>query len=73
LDLWSGIVSKGILNRKDSEKIIERIGKNIYNKSKKIGQKNLTQDQADDKARSILMANQIAPNKISASFHLKLY
>ena len=73
LDLWSAITSKGIVNRKDSEKMIEKLGKNLYNKSRKMGQKNLTQEQADIKARAILATKAIDVNKISGSFHIKLY
>jgi len=73
LDLWSAITSKGIINRKDSEKMVEKLGKNLYNKSRKMGQKNLTQEQADIKARAILATKDIDVNKISGSFHIKLY
>jgi hypothetical protein len=73
LDLWSAITSKGIVNRKDSEKMVEKLGKNLYNKSRKMGQKNLTQEQADVKARAILATKDIDVNKISGSFHIKLY
>jgi len=73
LDLWSAITSKGIVNRKDSEKMVEKLGKNLYNKSRKMGQKNLTQEQADTKARAILATKDIDVNKISGSFHIKLY
>ena len=73
LDLWSAITSKGIINRKDSEKMVEKLGKNLYNKSRKMGQKNLTQEQADIKARAILTTKDIDVDKISGSFHIKLY
>jgi len=38
-----------------------------------MGQKNLTQEQADTKARAILATKDIDVNKISGSFHIKLY
>tara|TARA_A100001011_G_C14243393_1_gene814340 strand:- start:24 stop:1568 length:1545 start_codon:yes stop_codon:yes gene_type:complete len=74
LDLWKSITSKGITNRKDHEKLIERIGKGKLNKSKKRGQKRLTQAQADEAARQSVSAT-IKGNikKIPGSFHLKLY
>lgn len=74
LDLWSAITSKGLTNRKDYERLVERIGWGIYNRSKKTGQKRLTQKQADEKAkeslRATIMGNQ---SKIPGSFHIKLY
>jgi hypothetical protein len=41
VDLWSAITSKGITNRKDYERLVERIGWGLYNRSKKKGQKRL--------------------------------
>ena len=74
LDLWSAITSKGITNRKDYERMVERIGYGIYNRSKKSGQKQLTQKEADELAkqslRATIMGNQ---SKVPGSFHLKLY
>ena len=74
LDLWKSITSKGITNRKDHEKLIERIGQGKLQKSKKRGQKRLTQAQADEAARQSVSAT-IKGNqkKIPGSFHLKLY
>ena len=74
LDLWSAITSKGITNRKDYERMIERIGYGMYNRSKKPGQKRLTQKEADELAkeslRATIMGNQ---SKVPGSFHIKLY
>lgn len=74
LDLWSAITSKGITNRKDYERMVERIGYGIYNRSKKPGQKRLTQKEADELAkqslRATIMGNQ---SKVPGSFHIKLY
>lgn len=74
LDLWKAITSKGITNRKDYERLIERIGKGKLQKSKKRGQKRLTQEQADEEARQSLSATTVGDKKkIPGSFHLKLY
>lgn len=74
LDLWSAITSKGLTNRKDYEKLVERLGYGIYNRSKKYGQKRLTQDEADkiaeESLRAKIMGNQ---SKVPGSFHIKLY
>ena len=74
LDLWSAITSKGITNRKDYERMVERIGYGMYKKSKKPGQKQLTQKEADELAkqslRATIMGNQ---SKVPGSFHIKLY
>jgi hypothetical protein len=74
LDLWSAITSKGITNRKDYERLVERIGYGMYNRSKKPGQKRLTQKEADELAkeslRATIMGNQ---SKVPGSFHIKLY
>jgi hypothetical protein len=74
LDLWSAITSKGITNRKDYERMVERIGYGMYNRSKKPGQKRLTQKEADELAkeslRATIMGNQ---SKVPGSFHIKLY
>lgn len=74
LDLWSAITSKELTNRKDYERLIERIGRGIYNQSKKSGKKRLTQEEADriamDSLRAKIMGNQY---KVPGSFHIKLY
>ena len=74
LDLWSAITSKGITNRKDYERMVERIGYGMYKRSKKSGQKQLTQKEADELAkqslRATIMGNQ---SKVPGSFHIKLY
>ncbi len=75
LDLWSAIVGKGITNRKDYERLIEKIGNARYKQSQKKGQKRLTQDQADEEALKLIAASKMEGNplKIPGSFHLKLY
>ena len=61
-----------------------KVSKNIYaynnknirklQKSKKRGQKRLTQEQADEEARQSLSATTVGDKKkIPGSFHLKLY
>ena len=74
LDLWSAITSKGITNRKDYERLIERIGKGKLQKSNKKGQKRLTQKEADTQAKEALSATIVGDkSKIPGSFHVKLY
>lgn len=74
LDLWKAITSKGITNRKDYERLIERIGKSKFEQSKKKGQKRLTQQQADEAAAQSLRATIVgSASKVPGSFHLKLY
>ena len=74
LDLWKAITSKGIANRKDYERLIERIGKSKLEQSKRKGQKRLTQQQADESAASSLRATIVgSASKVPGSFHLKLY
>jgi hypothetical protein len=74
LDLWSAITSKGITNRKDYERLVERIGKGKLEKSKKKGQTRLTQSEADEQAKQSLSATIVGDKtKIPGSFHVKLY
>jgi hypothetical protein len=74
LDLWSAITSKGITNRKDYERLVERIGKGKLQQSRKKGQKTLTQSQADEQAKQSLSATIVGDKtKITGSFHVKLY
>lgn len=75
LDLWSAIVGKGITNRKDYERLIEKIGNAKYKQSQKKGQTRLTQDQADQVALKLIASSKLEGNpvKIPGSFHLKLY
>ena len=74
LDLWSAITSKGITNRKDYEKLVERIGKGKLEKSRKKGQKQLSQQEADLQAKQALSATIVGDKtKIPGSFHVKLY
>jgi len=74
LDLWKAITSKGITNRKDYERLIERISKFKLEQSKRKGQKRLTQEDADKSASESLRATMSGTiNKVPGSFHIKLY
>jgi hypothetical protein len=74
LDLWKAITSKGITNRKDYEKLIERIAKSKLEQSKRKGQKQLSQKEADVAASESLRATMYGNiNKVPGSFHVKLY
>lgn len=74
LDLWKGITSKGITNRKDYEKLIKRIGRSKLEQSKKKGQKRLSQKEADEAASQSLRATMSGNiTKVPGSFHIKLY
>lgn len=74
LDLWKSITSKGITNRKDYERLIERISKFKLEQSKRKGQKRLTQKEADEAASQSLRATIMgSASKVPGSFHLKLY
>jgi hypothetical protein len=74
LDLWKAITSKGITNRKDYERLIERIAKSKLEQSKRKGQKRLNQKEADKEASESLRATMSGNiNKVPGSFHLKLY
>jgi len=74
LDLWKAITSKGITNRKDYERLIERIAKSKMEQSKRKGQKRLNQQEADKVASESLRATMTGNmSKVPGSFHLKLY
>ena len=74
IDLWNAITSKGITNRRDYERLIEKIGKSKLQQSRKKGQKRLTQEQADEAAKTTLRATIVGDKtKIPGSFHIKLY
>lgn len=74
LDLWKAITSKGITNRKDYERLVERIAKSKLEQSKRKGQKRLTQKEADKEASESLRATMYGNiNKVPGSFHIKLY
>ena len=65
------ITSKGITNRKDYERLVERIGRENL---KNLRDKRLTQAQADEEARQSLSATIMGDKKkIPGSFHIKLY
>jgi len=73
IDLFNAIKSKSIVNRRDYEKILARISKSILEKSKRKGQKRLTQEEADLQARSTLNVKMGTNYKLPSCFHLKLY
>lgn len=73
IDLFNAIKSKSIVNRRDYEKILGRISKSILEKSKRKGQKRLTQEEADLQARSTLNVKMGSNYKLPSCFHLKLY
>jgi len=74
LDLWKAITSKGITNRKDYERLIERISKFKLEQSRRKGQKKLSQKEADEAASQSLRATIMgSASKVPGSFHLKLY
>lgn len=73
-DLWKAITSKGIANRREYERLIEKLGKSKYEQSRRKGQKRLTQKEADAEAEMTLRATTLGRmNKVPGSFHLKLY
>ena len=72
IDLWKSCTSKGIVRRKDFERILGRAAREEKYKAKKIG-KTLTDDQAEKIAFDKL-STKVSPSvKIPASIHLKLY
>lgn len=75
LDLWSAIIGKGITNRKDYQKLIERVGNYRYKQSQKLGSKKLSKEKADLEAMNIILTGRTEgnPSKIPGGFHLKLY
>ena len=72
IDLWKSCTSKGIVRRKDFERILSRATREEKYRAKKLG-KNLTDDQAEKIAFDKL-STKVSPSiKIPASIHLKLY
>ena len=72
IDLWKSCTSKGIVRRKDFERILGRAAREEKYRAKKVG-KNLTYDQAEKIAFDKLSAKVSPSVKIPASVHLKLY
>ena len=72
IDLWKSCTSKGVVRRKEFERILGRAAREEKYRAKKIG-KSLTYKEAEKIAFNKLTAK-IAPSiKIPASVHLKLY
>jgi hypothetical protein len=72
IDLWKSCTSKGIVRRKDFERILGRAAREEKYRAKKLG-KTLTNDQAEKIAFDKL-SSKVSPSvKIPASVHLKLY
>jgi hypothetical protein len=73
LDLYNAIKSKSVVDRKDFEKIIGKIGDFIYKQSKKMGQKQLTREESDVLARARMLTKMGSNYKLPSSFYIKLY
>tara|TARA_Y100000592_G_C5445334_1_gene305690 strand:+ start:81 stop:1613 length:1533 start_codon:yes stop_codon:yes gene_type:complete len=72
IDLWKSCTSKGIVRRKDFERILGRAAREEKYRAKKVG-KNLTDEQAEKIAFDKLSVKVSPSVKIPASVHLKLY
>lgn len=72
IDLWKACTSKGIIRRKDFEKILGRAAREEKYKAKKLG-KSITMDEAEKIAFDKLSAKVPPTIKIPSSVHLKLY
>jgi len=73
INLWEACTSRGIVDRKEYEKMVTRIGARLQKKSRKKGQENLNTQQAEDLAKDLMRAKNINPTRIPSSFHIKLY
>jgi hypothetical protein len=72
IDLWKSCTSKGVIRRKEFERILGRAAREEKYRAKKIG-KSLTYEQAEKIAFDKL-STKVSPSiKIPASVHLKLY
>ena len=72
IDLWKSCTSKGIVRRKDFERILGRAAREEKYKAKKLG-KQINMDQAEKIAFDKLSTKVSTSVKIPASVHLKLY
>jgi len=72
IDLWKSCTSKGIVRRKDFERLLARTAREEKYRAKKLG-KNLTDQQAEKIAFDKLSTKVPSTVKIPASDHLKLY
>ena len=72
IDLWKSCTSKGIVRRKDFERILGRAAREEKYRAKKLG-KQINMDQAEKIAFDKLSTKVSTSVKIPASVHLKLY
>jgi hypothetical protein len=72
IDLWKSCTSKGVVRRKDFEKILGRAAREEKYRAKKLG-KSISMDEAEKIAFDKLSAKVSPSIKIPASVHLKLY
>lgn len=72
VDLWKSCTSKGIVRRKDFERILNRASREEKYRAKKLG-KTLTDVQAEKIAFDKLATKMPSSVKVPASVHLKLY
>ena len=72
IDLWKSCTSKGIVRRKDFERILGRAAREEKYRAKKLG-KQINMDQAEKIAFDKLSTKVSTSIKIPASVHLKLY
>ena len=72
IDLWKSCTSKGIVRRKDFERILGRAAREEKYKAKKLG-KSISMDEAEKIAFEKLSAKVSPSTTIPASVHIKLY
>ena len=72
IDLWKSCTSKGIVRRKQFERILGRAAREEKYRAKKLG-KTISTEQAEKIAFDKLSARVSPSVKIPASVHLKLY
>jgi len=73
INLWESCTSRGIVDRKEYEKMVTRIGARLHKKSRKKGQQNMTIQEAENLAKDLMRARNVNPTRIPSSFHIKLY
>ena len=73
INLWEACTSRGIVDRKEYEKMVTRIGARLQKKSRKKGQQNMTIQEAENLAKDLMRARNVNPTRIPSSFHIKLY
>ena len=72
IDLWKSCTSKGIVRRKDFERILGRAAREEKYRAKKLG-KSISMDEAEKIAFEKLSAKVSPSTTIPASVHIKLY